>query len=68
MFWLILLIASALILLGGAILAVMGQFPLPAAAGFMIVLLGMPVGWRVVRHGRPHAFDPRTLPGGHLPG
>jgi len=68
LFWLILLIASALILLGGAILAVMGQFPLAAAAGFMIVVLGIPVGWRVVRHGRPHPFDPRTLLEGHLPG
>jgi hypothetical protein len=68
LFWLILLIASALILLGGLVLAVMGEFPLPAAAAFMIVLLGIPVGWRVVRHGRPHPFDPRTLGQGNLPG
>ena len=68
LFWLILLIASTLILLGGLILAVMGQFPLPAAAVFMIVLLGIPVGWRIVRRGRPHPFDPRTLPEGRLPG
>ena len=66
--WLFLLIASALILLGGAILAVTGQFPLPAAAVFMIVALGIPVGWRVVRHGRPHPFDPRSIPKGKLPG
>jgi hypothetical protein len=68
LFWLILLIASAFILLGGLILAVMGEFPFPAAAAFMIVLAGVPVGWRVVRHGAPHPFDPRTLPEGELPG
>lgn len=66
--WLILLIASALILVGGLILAVMGEFPLPAAAALMFLLAGIPVGWRVVRHGRPHPFDPRSMPEGKLPG
>jgi hypothetical protein len=67
-FWLIILIASALIVLFALILALTGEFPLPAAAAMMIVVAGIPLGWRVVRHGRPHPFDPRTLKGGELPG
>ncbi|HEY6259148.1 MAG TPA: hypothetical protein VIY51_25505 [Xanthobacteraceae bacterium] len=66
--WLVLLIASVLILLGGLALALMGQFPLPAAAAFMIVLAGIPVGWRVVRHGRPQPLDPRAPPEDQLHG
>lgn len=66
--WLVLLIASVMILLGGAALVLTGQFPLPAAAAFVIVLAGIPVGWRVVRHGRPRPFDPRALSPDELPG
>jgi hypothetical protein len=68
LFWLFLLIASALIILAGIVLAATGQFPLPATAVFVIILLSFRVAWRVVRHGRPHRFDPRTLPDGNLPG
>jgi hypothetical protein len=67
LFWLILLIASVLILLAGAVLVAIGQFPLPAAAVFVIILIGIPTAWRVIRHGRPHRFDPRALPDGNLP-
>ncbi len=66
--WLVLLIASVLILLGGAALVLTGEFPVPAAAAFLIVLAGIPVGWRVVRHGRPRPFDPRSLSLDELPG
>jgi hypothetical protein len=68
LFWLVLLIASALVLLAGIIAAAMGQFPIQATAVFIIILLGIRVAWRVVRHGPPHRFDPHTLPDGNLPG
>jgi hypothetical protein len=68
LFWLILLIASAVILLCGIILGVMGQFPPAATAVFGILALFLPLGWRIVRHDHPRPFDPKTLAAGDLPG
>jgi hypothetical protein len=66
-FWLIILVLAALILAGAVILALMGQVPMTAIGSFVVLAIMLPIGWRVVRHGPPRPFDPRTPPLDDLP-
>ncbi|MEP7182691.1 MAG: hypothetical protein ABI886_10915 [Betaproteobacteria bacterium] len=61
-FWLVVLIASAMVLVAGALVAVTGDFPLSAALYLGLVVVLMPLGWRFVAAGRARRADPMQLP------
>jgi hypothetical protein len=68
LFWLVILVLDVLILAGGLILTVIGQFPTSGAAVFLVLVLMLPTGLRVIRHGPPRTFDPHAPPPGDLSG
>jgi hypothetical protein len=68
LFWIVILIGAVVILGGALILTILGQLPVAAGGSLFVLLLCLPIGWRVVRHGPPRPFDPRDPPADDLPG
>ena len=64
LFWLVILVAGGLLLLGGLIVLATGEFPLQAAPVFVILLAAMPAAWRIVRRGRPRRVHPAAIAAG----
>ncbi|MGH6923515.1 MAG: hypothetical protein ACRED5_07220 [Propylenella sp.] len=60
-FWLVIFLASIVILALGAIMFAVGAFEAKALPAFAIVLLFLPVSWRIIRRGRPRRADAGAL-------
>ncbi len=60
-FWTVMLGVSAVILAGAAIAAATGAFPTHALPSLIIILVLLPVSWRIARRGRPRRADAGAL-------
>jgi hypothetical protein len=66
--WIVILVLTGLILAGALVLTVAGQLPVSGSASLLVLLIMLPIGWRVVRHGPQRPFDPHKPPADDLSG
>ena len=60
--WLVLFVASCIVLAAGLLIFVAGDFPIGAVLSFGIVVGFLPLAWRMLRAGRAHRTDVRSVP------
>ena len=60
--WLVVLIASCVVVAFGIVVLFADEFPMASLFSFGIVIGFLPIAWRIVRRGRAHRAEAESIP------